>query len=396
MAPTNYAKDEKVLCFHHDILYEAKILDVRHKDSSDKKSPFEYLVHYKGWKNTWDDWVLEDRLRKWSDENRELAANIRRDAEASLRAKNVKPGSATKKRAMSERSSVRDSEERGNSVSGRGNKRARDNDIERGYRLLYGTVLHSLCYGGITLPAMAYNTATDANLLQLMNAIRGASTEDIPGHTQQSADVALAQTSEDFWKPVRHNGVVKPKWIADLTSEQEESFQARPSIRIVMPDNLKSLIVDDWERVTKNASVVQLPHDKSVYQILQDWRADEVPKRHPFDISVMDEIIAGLSEYFEVVIDKLLLYRYERHQYRVLKKRFFGNKEKTPLHVYGAEHLIRLLSILPELLAQTNMEYKSTGRSHEELSKFAIWLSRNSEKYFPGKYVLATEVEDEE
>jgi mortality factor 4-like protein 1 len=42
------------------------------------------------------------------------------------------------------------------------------------------------------------------------------------------------------------------------------------------------------------------------------------------------------------------------------------------------------------------MEYKSTGRSHEELSKFAIWLSRNSEKYFPGKYVLATEVEDEE
>jgi hypothetical protein len=52
MAPTNYAKDEKVLCFHHDILYEAKILDVRHKDSSDKKSPFEYLVHYKGWKNT--------------------------------------------------------------------------------------------------------------------------------------------------------------------------------------------------------------------------------------------------------------------------------------------------------------------------------------------------------
>ncbi|KAJ5533091.1 hypothetical protein N7494_009643 [Penicillium frequentans] len=132
MAPTNYAKDEKVLCFHHDILYEAKILDVRHKDASDKKSPFEYLVHYKGWKNTWDDWVLEDRLRKWSDENRELAANIRREAEASLRAKNVKPGSTTKKRAMSERSSVRDSEERGVSVSGRGgNKRVRENDIER-------------------------------------------------------------------------------------------------------------------------------------------------------------------------------------------------------------------------------------------------------------------------
>lgn len=47
-----YSKDEKVLCFHHDILYDAKILDVRLKDGDDKKSVHEYLVHYKGWKNT--------------------------------------------------------------------------------------------------------------------------------------------------------------------------------------------------------------------------------------------------------------------------------------------------------------------------------------------------------
>lgn len=48
-----YSKDEKVLCFHQELLYDAKILDVRLKDASDKKSPHEYLVHYKGWKNTY-------------------------------------------------------------------------------------------------------------------------------------------------------------------------------------------------------------------------------------------------------------------------------------------------------------------------------------------------------
>jgi hypothetical protein len=56
MAPagqTTYQKDERVLCFHHEILYEAKILDLRHTDSDDRKSPYEYLVHYKGWKNTY-------------------------------------------------------------------------------------------------------------------------------------------------------------------------------------------------------------------------------------------------------------------------------------------------------------------------------------------------------
>lgn len=51
-ASSMYSKDEKVLCFHHDILYDAKILEVRHKDAADKKSVLEYLVHYKGWKNT--------------------------------------------------------------------------------------------------------------------------------------------------------------------------------------------------------------------------------------------------------------------------------------------------------------------------------------------------------
>ena len=47
-----YGKDEKVLCFHGELLYEAKILESKHSDANDKKSPILYLVHYKGWKNT--------------------------------------------------------------------------------------------------------------------------------------------------------------------------------------------------------------------------------------------------------------------------------------------------------------------------------------------------------
>lgn len=211
MAPTNqvsYHKDEKVLCFHHEILYEAKILDVRQTDPDDKKSPFEYAVHYKGWKSTyvlllppilwihsffrslhvyyydqcppwvldtlpyfddhawdssfgiapvffiswnwekspftrdnaheqlltrcasrWDDWVSTDRLRKFTDENRELATTLRREAESAFRQRNAKPTS--KRRGGSDRSSARGSEERQLSVPGRGTKRGRDNEIEK-------------------------------------------------------------------------------------------------------------------------------------------------------------------------------------------------------------------------------------------------------------------------
>lgn len=47
-----YQKDEKTLCFHGELLYEAKVLEVRRLDSKDKTSPHEYRVHYKGWKNS--------------------------------------------------------------------------------------------------------------------------------------------------------------------------------------------------------------------------------------------------------------------------------------------------------------------------------------------------------
>jgi len=57
MAPASstqliYQKDEKVLCFHLELLYEAKVLDYKVKDPNDKKDGYMYRVHYKGWKNT--------------------------------------------------------------------------------------------------------------------------------------------------------------------------------------------------------------------------------------------------------------------------------------------------------------------------------------------------------
>jgi hypothetical protein len=45
--------------------------------------------------------------------------------------------------------------------------------------------------------------------------------------------------------------------------------------------------------------------------------------------------------------------------------------------------------LLPELLAQTNMDVSNTQRMREELSKLSLWLSRNSEKYFRTEYIPA-------
>ncbi|MCQ8205932.1 hypothetical protein NP569_26970, partial [Vibrio parahaemolyticus] len=51
-----------------------------------------------------------------------------------------------------------------------------------------------------------------------------------------------------------------PRRARDFELEQEDAFHARPSIKLNVPDNLKAILVDDWENVTKNQQVVPLPH----------------------------------------------------------------------------------------------------------------------------------------
>ncbi|EEA20206.1 histone acetylase complex subunit MRG15-2 [Talaromyces marneffei ATCC 18224] len=181
----------------------------------------------------------------------------------------------------------------------------------------------------------------------------------------------------------------------DNEIEKEDQFHLRPSIRIMLPDTLKALLVDDWENVTKNQQVVALPAHHSVNEILQLYSDEEKPKRTTTaELDVLEEVIMGIKEYFDKSLDKILLYKFEREQYRLLRQKWESGAEnytdKGPLDIYGAHHLARLFAVLPELIAQTNMDQQSINRLREELSKFTIWLSRNSEKFFSNKYISAS------
>ena len=136
-----------------------------------------------------------------------------------------------------------------------------------------------------------------------------------------------------------------------------------------MPDNLKAILVDDWENVTKNQQIVPLPHPHPVQTILDDYLAYERPHREPGSASldILEETIAGLSEYFDKCLGRILLYRYvksrslciscprlanrlasfERQQYIEMYKQWQSakadDKHKAALDTYGPEHLCRLL-----------------------------------------------------
>ncbi|KAF2732030.1 mortality factor 4-like protein-like protein 1 [Polyplosphaeria fusca] len=302
VADPQFKKDEKALCFHHELLYEAKILDVQPGDGDDKKDGFQYKVHYKGWKNTWDDWVPEDRLRKLTPENRELANNLRHEVLAAQRAAKAQPAPSKKKIY----GSTRGSEERQTSVSAaaqRGQKRFRDQDLEK-----------------------------------------------------------------------------------------EETFQNRRAVRIYMPDRLKSLLVDDWENITKNLQLVQLPSGKPSGVILDEYLASQNRRAGSAEADILEEVIQGLKEYFNKSLGRLLLYRFEREQFLDIYARMESGASdlagKTLVDIYGGEHLLRLFVSMPELIAQTNMDIQSVNRLREELTTMLTWLSKEPQvnAYFASTY----------
>ncbi|KAI4600319.1 Esa1p-associated factor [Pestalotiopsis sp. 9143b] len=310
-----FAKDEKVLCFHGDLMYEAKITEVRsasdptnHVFSTIKADDAQYKVHYKGWKSSWDDWVSQDRIRKFTDDNKALATQLQQAARA-----RTAGGSKSAKKAIgkavggvdSEMSSARGSEERAanNSYAGRGPRRGRDYELE-----------------------------------------------------------------------------------------SEDAFHHRPSIKIVLPDMLKGLLVDDWEAVTKTNQLVPLPHPKPVTVVLDNYLEYEKAQRQEgsASIDILEETIAGLKEYFDKCLGRILLYRFERAQYAEVREKWITEGSdlygKTASDTYGSEHLMRLFTSLPELVAQTNMDQQSVNRLREELTKFTQWLTRNAGDYFLNEY----------
>lgn len=124
-----YSKDERVLCFHGDLMYEAKIIEVR-VEPGKKADDAQYRIHYKGWKASWDDWVTHDRIRKFTEDNKQLASQL---AQARMRAPGAKGVKKGAKATGSEMSSARGSEERAaasSSFAGRGPRRGRDYELE--------------------------------------------------------------------------------------------------------------------------------------------------------------------------------------------------------------------------------------------------------------------------
>ncbi|KAI0060498.1 MRG-domain-containing protein [Artomyces pyxidatus] len=121
--PVGYSAGERVLCYHGPLIYEAKVLKTETWDELNTKlgsvGPH-YFVHYKGWKQTWDEWVPSARLLKFNEANLALQKSLSQQqaAATSASAASAKAAAAAKGAAQGAR----------RKEGGRGTKRAREED----------------------------------------------------------------------------------------------------------------------------------------------------------------------------------------------------------------------------------------------------------------------------
>lgn len=181
--------------------------------------------------------------------------------------------------------------------------------------------------------------------------------------------------------------------------------------RLRLPFTLKKILVDEWELIGQQQHTDDIPSScettgarirrvlpnlpspipiKSILDQYLKGKLDMFEKKDSRQ-AVWVEMVNGISTCFDQFLP-LILYYQEQAQYNAMMLNGFfadGNdvqKKHTPIHVYGCEHLLRLITKLPSLLAdsETSMnELKSIIAKVGDLLRF---LQKNQSTFFVQTY----------
>jgi len=182
----------------------------------------------------------------------------------------------------------------------------------------------------------------------------------------------------------------------DNTVESQEIFRSKVEIRIKIPDELKPYIVDDWEQVTRNKNLCILPAKLTVAQLLDNYTRARTANKSELASKnnrgkAIQEVTAGIREYFNVMLPAQLLFKQERSQFEQMKK---DAPSLVPLKVYGAPHLLRLFTKIGETLTYTPLGEKSVSLLLFYLHDILNYMKKNSSIIFSNSdYAAAGGVE---
>ncbi|PIL32673.1 hypothetical protein GSI_05377 [Ganoderma sinense ZZ0214-1] len=309
MSAQSFTANERVLCYHGPLIYEAKVLKAETWNESTTQTGVvgpHYYVHYKGWKQTWDEWVDASRLLKFNETNIQLQKALQSQSQAAQAAH----ASSSKAKAHATKD--------GAGAGGRAGAAAGRKDGARGTK-------------------------------------RG---------------------------------------------REEDEGTRKPEMKLSVPEPLKVLLVDDWEAVTKNNQLVGLPRKPNVVELLDEFKAYVLSQASSTQLKdpkvLLPTIVAGLHTYFDRALGANLLYRFERPQYAEIRKKYVTGptvkvgQEKEMSAIYGAEHFLRMLVSLPQMVASSSMDGESVALLRDYVNELLQWMVKEKNRIFVLEYESAS------
>ncbi|KAL6777068.1 hypothetical protein ACKKBF_B20095 [Auxenochlorella protothecoides x Auxenochlorella symbiontica] len=181
------------------------------------------------------------------------------------------------------------------------------------------------------------------------------------------------------------------------------SLEVAVELRLHIPATLKTIIIQDYELVTQAGQLLPLPrsehHRPTVHQILEEYRAqaaaeleaeeedrDALGRSREERVAALVEATEGLGTYFDQTLVHYLLYQQEVSHHGEASAGGLA-----PSRLYGAEHLLRLLVKLPELMPVCHMGPQDAVNLEARLHHFMQYASgsaqarlfSNREQYIP-------------
>jgi len=329
-----FTADEKVLCYHGPLLYEAKILK-----SKKESGNYSYFVHYQGWNKNWDEWVQEGRIMKQVPESYEKQKKLLMNHAAANKAqkKAVKDAKAKKKGGSDSGANSRASTPVGDRIPSRQPKRSIADD-------------------------------------ERSNSSRDDDTSN-PASTSSTPVVS----KEGRVKRRKEGGTDVDEGSRDVLSDDPVDSK----YQIDLPEDLRHVLVNDWDLVVHQKHLVKIPAKVTVSNIIEQYvhhldSTDLSPARK----SSATEVIKGLGEYFNVSLGTQLLYSVEKLQYR---EDCESAGAVQPADIYGSNHLLRLMVKVGSYLSCSNFQESGCKMIDEHIDDFLAYLDINRSMIFSSK-----------